>query len=570
MKHALLVNPAFPPSYWSYSYALEFVNKKANIPPLGLLTVAGLFPPDWELRLVDMNVQPLCEAHLAWADVVFTSSMIVQERSLLDVVARCNATRVPVVVGGPHPTSFHAEINARCADGGGVDHFVLGEAETIFAQVLQDLRSGTALSSYGPSPRPDVSLAPVPRFDLIDPQVYGSMALQFSRGCPFDCEFCDITALFGRQPRTKSNPQMLAELDALHASGWRGSVFLVDDNFIGNKRDALRLLEAVKIWQEQHGFPFSFMTEASVNLAELPKLLEAMRACAFNMVFLGIESPGKDALLRTSKGQNVGRRGDAADHLLRAVHTIQSYGMEVSGGFIIGLDGDVEFDGHLAFIRAAGIPMAMAGILTAFKGTRLHERLAREGRLLGESTGSNTDIALNFVPELPPDQVLAEYRRVISELYEPSLAGYFERCLTLFEHLAPRAHDGRRITWVDARAAWLSIWRQLLSRRQGATYARYLWRVATRYPKHFPEAVRLAVKGYHFERVTRQQLEIDAFQRMLHSEDSARRIGAASLGDGELLKRHRQVRARVDSSFAPVLDEAMWRFHGNEESVAPP
>jgi radical SAM superfamily enzyme YgiQ (UPF0313 family) len=527
MRNALLINPAFPPSYWSYGYALEFVKKKANIPPLGLLTVAGMFPADWDLRVVDLNVEPLLDAHLEWADVAFTTSMIVQEASLLEVVRRCNRAGVPVVAGGPHPTSFYAEVNAPFAAGSGVDHFVLGEAEDVFPQVLDDLRRGVARPLYEAPQRPDVARAPIPRFDLIDPHVYGSMALQFSRGCPFDCEFCDITALFGRQPRTKSNAQMLAELDALLASGWRGSVFLVDDNFIGNKRDALRLLEAVQVWQEEHGFPFSFMTEASVNLGELPKLLQAMRACAFNMVFLGIESPGKDALLRTSKGQNVGRGDDAAGHLLRAVRTIQSYGMEVSGGFIIGLDGDVEFDGHLAFIREAGIPMAMAGILTAFKGTKLYDRLKREGRLHGESTGSNTDIALNFEPELPREVVLAEYRRVIATLYEPSLEGYFERCLTLFAHLAPRAHDGRRITWIDARAMFLSLWRQLLSRRQGPTFARYLWRVVTRFPRHLPEAFRLAVKGYHFERVTREQLESDLRRQPARSGELLAGLDAA-------------------------------------------
>ncbi len=552
MQNALLINPAFPPSYWSYCYALEFVKKKANIPPLGLLTVAGLFPADWNLRLIDLNVEPLLDTHLEWADVVFTTSMIVQERSLLEVVARCNAEGIPVVAGGPHPTSFHREINACCTHGG-VNHFVLGEAEPIFAEVLDDLRAGRARPIYGPTPRPDIASAPLPRFDLIDPYAYGAMALQFSRGCPFDCEFCDITALFGRQPRTKSNAQMIAELDALLASGWQGSVFLVDDNFIGNKRDALRLLGAVQTWQEDHGYPFSFMTEASVNLADLPKLLDAMRACGFNMVFLGIESPGEEALLRTSKGQNVGRSGTAADHLLRAVRTIQKHGMEVSGGFIIGLDGDVEFDGHLDFISRAGIPMAMAGILTAFKGTKLYDRLKREGRLHGESTGSNTDIVLNFEPELPRERVLAEYRRVIAALYEPSLAGYFERCLTLFEHLAPRAHDGRRISLVDLRAAWLSVWRQLLSRQQGLTYARYLWRVITRFPRHLPEAVRLAVKGYHFERVTREQLEIEAFSR--------------SLGDAqtqsELAERHRQTRQGIDPRPRHALDAAMKRLHSD-------
>jgi radical SAM superfamily enzyme YgiQ (UPF0313 family) len=559
MKNALLVNPEFPVSYWSFTYALELLNKKSNVPPLGLLTVAGLFPEDWNLRLVDMNVEPLRDEHIAWADAVFTSSMIVQERSLLDVVRRCNAAGVPVIAGGPHPTALHTELAALAPDAT-IDHFVLGEAEGLLPELLFDLRDGTAKPHYGPTtPRPDIGDAPLPRFDLIDHGQYGVMALQFSRGCPFDCEFCDITVLFGRRPRTKSSAQMLTELDALLATGWRGSVFLVDDNFIGNKRDALVVLKDIKTWQEIHGYPFSFMTEASVNLADLTPLLELMRDCAFSMVFLGIETPGEDALRTTSKGQNIGRKSETSSYLLHAVRTIQSYGIEVSGGFIIGLDGDREFDSHLQFIREAGIPIAMTGLLTALKGTRLHGRLASEGRLHGASTGSNTEIALNFDPELPRDTLLHEYRRVISTLYEPTLRGYFERCVTYLERLAPRRHEGRRVGWIEVRAMLRSIQRQLFS-RQGPAYARFFVHVVRHHPEHLAEAFRLAIKGYHFERLTRQELAVDAFAQLLETESSARSQGRSRLTDTAISLRYRLARLRVDRQFRPRVDAAVSRF----------
>lgn len=521
-RHALLVYPEFPPSYWGYGYALEFVGKKSNMPPLGLLTVAGMFPADWSLRLVDMNVEPLSDADLLWADVVFTSSMIVQRDFLLEVIERANRAGVPVVAGGPHPTAHRDEIEAHFASGGGVDHFVLGEVEDVFAEFLRDFEKGEARELYQPVNRPDVARAPVPRFDLIDPELYGSMALQFSRGCPFDCEFCDITALYGRIPRTKSNRQMLTEFECLYESGFRGSIFLVDDNFIGNKRDALRLLRALGDWQRQRGHPFTLFTEASVNLAEMPELLDAMREAGFNMVFLGIESPTPDALERTKKSHNRGRSEETSSYLLRAVRRIQSRGMAVSGGFIIGLDGDREFDSHLEFIQEAGIPMAMTGMLTALKGTKLHQRLEREGRLRDASTGCNTEIALNFEPELPRELLLAEYRRVISTLYDPGLRTYFDRCLRLFESLAPLASDGRRIGWIDVRAFLRSLRRQLFS-RQGPAYARFLLVVLAKHREHFAEAIRLAIKGYHFEKVTRQQIAVDEFKALLDAERQALR-----------------------------------------------
>ena len=559
MRNALLVNPISPPSYWSYSYALEFVDKKSNIPPLGLLTVAAMFPGDWSLRLVDMNVRPLRDRDLAWADAVFTSSMIVQQHSLTQVVRRCRRAGVPVIAGGPHPTALPAEIQAQFEPGEGIDHFVLGEVETIFPAFLDDLRRGLAKPVYGPVEKPDIAGTPTPRFDLIDPEDYGSMALQFSRGCPFDCEFCDITALYGRRPRTKSTEKMIAELEAVYRTGWRGSLFLVDDNFIGHRRDALRLLEAVKTWQEAHGHPFSFMTEASVNLAKMPELLQAMRACGFTMVFLGIESPGEVALEKISKGQNLARGKRAESHLQSAVRAIQAQGMEVSGGFIIGLDGDEEFDSHLAFTREAGIPMAMAGLLTALKGTRLHARLEREGRLRSASTGCNTEIDLNFEPELPREQLLDEYRRLIRALYEPTLRGYFQRCLTLFEHLAPRESDARGICWTDVRAALRSLRRQTFS-RQGPAYAHFLWRVVRHHREHLAEAFRLAIKGYHFERVTSQQLLLDAFERRIARELQAPRTGSAVAVDAALQRHFTSVCSRLDSAYRDLAEQAMTEF----------
>jgi radical SAM superfamily enzyme YgiQ (UPF0313 family) len=563
-RNGLLVYPRFPPSYWGYGYALEFVDKKSNMPPLGLLTVAGMFPPEWSLRLVDLNVEPLSGADLDWADVVFTSSMIVQKASLVEVVERANQAGVPVVTGGPYPTAHCDEIAGLFGPERGVDHFLLGEVEEIFPEFLRDFESGRAGRRYRPANRPDIAEAPPPRFDLIDPRVYGSMALQFSRGCPFDCEFCDITELYGRVPRTKSNRQMLAEFELLYRSGFRGSLFLVDDNFIGNKRDALRLLLAVQKWQRERDYPFTLFTEASVNLAEMPELMDTMRDAGFNMVFVGIESPAPDALEKTSKSHNTGRKEETSRYLLRAVRRIQSRGMAVSGGFIIGLDGDREFDSHLEFIREAGIPMAMTGMLTALKGTKLHRRLEREGRLREESTGCNTEIALNFEPELPRPYLLAEYRRVIASLYDLRLRSYFDRCLTLFEHLAPLAHDGRRVGYADARALLRSLRRQLFS-RQGPAYARFLVVVLAKHREHFAEAIRLAIKGYHFEKITRQHLAVDELKALLDAELEVLRSGASGTAPSERLARFatrvRRRRRRIAREFHRGVDDAIDAFH---------
>ena len=510
MQNILLVYPEFPPSYWGFKFALKFVGKKSAMPPLGLLTVAGLFPERYRLRLVDMNVQALTDEDLRWADLVFTSTMIVQRDSLRSMVKRCKEMGVPVVAGGPHPTSFHQELDD-------VDYLVLDEVEEVLPEFLRDLESGRARRVYRAERRPEMDLAPLPRFDLIRLEDYGSMALQFSRGCPFDCEFCDITKLFGRSSRTKTPEQMLTEFDQLYRLGWRGNLFLVDDNFIGNKREALSLLPLIAQWQQERSYPFSLFTEASVNLAKLDPLMDAMVEAGFSMVFLGIETPNPEALLKTKKKQNT-KKGEEG-FLFNAVRAIQQKGMEVTGGFILGLDGDGPgvFDSQIEFIQEAGIPMAMTGLLSALKGTDLYERLKGEGRLLEESSGNNVSVTLNFQTEMDRQVLVDGYKKVLTTLYDKNLRNYFRRCETLLDHLTATRHFVRPVGKTEVSAALRSLFLQLFS-RQGPCYGRFLLRVLFRYPRMLPEAFRLGIMGYHFEKITSHQIAVHDFKLFLEAQ----------------------------------------------------
>ena len=432
MPNALLLYPRHPPTYWGNNYALDLMGIKAAFPPLGLLTVAAMFPSRYNLRVVDLNVTSLEDADLEWADLAFTSTMIPQRPSLEQVVERCNRAQVPVIAGGPHPTTFHEEIE-------GVDHFVLDEVEETFPAFLRDLENGTARAVYRAPSKPDVTLTPLPRFDLIDMNDYWSMCLQFSRGCPFDCEFCDITKLYGRVSRTKSPEQMVAEFDHLYELGWRGPLFLVDDNFIGNKREVSRLLPAIAEWQQERAHPFSLSTEASVNLVRMDGLMDVMIEAGFDTVFLGIETPNPKALKKTKKPQNIDMRDD--NYLFTAVRRIQEKGMQVQGGFILGLDDDDDdaFDAQIDFIQATGIPVALVGLLTALKGTNLWTRLERENRLLDKPVELD-DTALNFKPQMDAKMLVEGYLRVIRTIYDSTLENYFDRCLTLLDHLNPVPH----------------------------------------------------------------------------------------------------------------------------------
>jgi radical SAM superfamily enzyme YgiQ (UPF0313 family) len=515
MPNILLIYPKFPLSYWGFQFAMEFVGRKACMPPLGLVTVAGMFPRDtYTLRVVDMNVGPLTDAHLSWADVVMTSTMIVQKESLYDVVRRCNQRAIPIVAGGPHPTSYYYDIKKELGAYHKIDHYMFGEVEATFASFLDDLARGEAQEVYsepnrldGKVLKPDISVTPLPRYDLLDLEAYHMMTVQFCRGCPWECEWCDITKLFGRVTRTKTNAQMIGEFQLLYDLGWRGPVFLVDDNFIGNRRNALRLLPDLAQWQQAHDYPFPLCTEASVDLVEHPELLNALPKAGFNLIFCGIETLSLEALLKMKKQQNTRKieGGHEEHYLLNAVRKIQEQGIEVAAGFILGADGDTEasFDAHIEFIQTAGVVMAMEGLLTVLKETGLYKRLEREGRLLEESTGNNVSATLNFVPQLDRDTLIAGYKRVLSTLYDPTLTNYFERCWVLIQHLPAANYRVRRVENRDIKAFLKTLWRQLPS-RQGVSYARFLTRVLRHRPRMFPEAVRFAIEGYHFEKVTRQ------------------------------------------------------------------
>jgi len=549
-RNVLLVYPEFDTSFWSFKYALQYLGKKSSMPPLGLLTLANMFPEGYNLRLIDMNVRPLRDQDLRWADLVCTSTMIVQRRSLSDVIERSQRMGKPIVAGGPHPTSYWEEIED-------VDYFLLGEVEETFSSFLRDLEQGIAQHIYIPKERPAITKTPMPRYDLIDIRNYGSPLLQFSRGCPFDCEFCDITKLYGRIPRTKTNGQMLAEFQLLYDSGHRGSLFLVDDNFIGNRRDALRLLKGLIEWQQQRGYPFTLCTEASMNLVDHEELMDAMVAAGFTSVFVGIETPTPEALIATKKKQNVDKADP--DYPLHAVHTLQRKGLEVMGGFILGLDGDSPdaFDLHIKFIKEAAIPIAMEGLLTVLKGTDLYLRMNREGRLRGDTTGTSIDTHLNFVPEMPEEKLTSGYKYVLDTIYDRGLKHYFERCWTLFQRLdrtnSPKStdtpiHIGEIIRFIGASS------RQLAS-KQGSACLQFLSRVIMQKPHMLREALTLCAKGYHLRKVTEQVTAVDNFKQYLaRTSESIREELAKRARDGNARARAygSEITIRIQHEYARI------------------
>jgi radical SAM superfamily enzyme YgiQ (UPF0313 family) len=486
----LLVYPEFPDTYWSFRHALSFESKRSAYPPLGLLTVSAMLPDAWERRLVDMNIQPLKPSDIEWADVVFASAMLVQKNSLRRVVELCKVGGKRVVIGGPYVTTGAEHLPQA-------DHIFLGEAETTLPEFVRDLERGVPKRVYQAAERPALSAAPIPDFHLADLRRYSAMPVQYSRGCPFQCEFCDIIEIYGRAPRTKSNEQMLAELDALFRIGWRGTVFIVDDNFIGNKRNVKRLLPVLADWSERHGRPFSFITEASVNLAEDDELLDGMRRAHFRRVFLGIETPVEASLKEAQKAQNMRR------DLLDSVRKIQSYGMEVMAGFIVGFDNDPDdiFERQIEFIRESAIPLAMVGLLTALPNTQLWRRLDREGRLLIESTGNNTDGSLNFVPKMDATRLIEGYKSIMRAIYSPD--EYYQRALNCLERVvggAPEAHHNGFAS--DAMTLFRIMLALGVRDRARGEFWRYLRRTLSRHREKFADAVRLAAVGYHFRKLT--------------------------------------------------------------------
>ncbi len=484
----LLLYPEFPDTFWSYKHALSFVGKRATLPPLGLLTVAGMLPPEWQVRLVDLNVRRLRERDLAWADMAFISGMIVQREAAKRLVNRCKQARLTVVGGGPLFTMEHEEIE-------GVDHAVLNEGELTLRRFLADWQRGEAKPVYAEEHAyADMANSPPPRWELADQRQYHSMALQYSRGCPFNCDFCNITSLLGHKVRTKTTEQIVRELDALYASGWRGNVFFVDDNFIGNKRHLkTELLPRLSTWRADKP-EITFQTEASINLADDEELMAQMVGAGFDTVFVGIETPDEAALVECNKKQNEHR------DLVADVKRMQRAGLQVQGGFIVGFDSDGPsvFRRQIDFIQRSGIVTAMVGLLQAPKGTRLYRRMEAEGRLRGSASGDNVEGTTNIVPCMDSDRLHRGYREILRTIYAPR--PYYQRVRTLLREFQ-RPQVARRITRTDLAALWRSVYRLGLFGRERLEYWKLLAWTLLRRPAHVPLAVTLAISGYHFRKV---------------------------------------------------------------------
>jgi radical SAM superfamily enzyme YgiQ (UPF0313 family) len=483
----LLISPQTPDTFWSFKHVLRFVSKRASFPPLGLLTVAAMLPRDWDLRVVDMNVERLKDADLRWADFVMISAMIVHKDSVRSIVARCMAQGKPIIAGGPLFTTGH-EAFAE------IQHFVLGEAEEIMPQVVEDLRHSRLQRIYKATRWPDLAQTPIPRWDLIDLRHYVTMPVQFSRGCPFNCEFCDIIVMNGRVPRTKSPEQLIAELEALRVRGWKEIVFIVDDNFIGDKRRTHALLREMVAWRRRTRTTMGFFTEASVNLVDDAALCALMVEAGFTKVFVGIETPSVESLEECRKLQNSGR------DLMAAVRTLQQRGLEVMGGFIVGFDSDKAdiFKRQFEFIQRSGVVTAMVGLLTALPQTRLYQRLKTEGRLESETSGDNTRSALNFKPKLNREFLQSGYRDLMKKLYEPKV--YYQRIRTFLQNYKATG-SSLRLSRADFMAFLKSFWLLGIWYRGRVAYWRFFWGTLLRRPRQFRRAIELAILGYHFRRI---------------------------------------------------------------------
>jgi radical SAM superfamily enzyme YgiQ (UPF0313 family) len=502
----LCVNPAFPVTYWGSEYAMWLIGKKAILPPLGLLTVAALLPRTWETRLCDLNVRSLDPGELEWADVVFVSGMLIQRESMLEIAGAARARRRPVVAGGAYASTSPESLAPF------VDCVVVGEAEDLIAELTARLERGEPLPKrLQAAERPDVSRTPVPRYDLLDVDVYQSIGVQFSRGCPFNCEFCDIIEIFGRKPRVKSPAQLCAELDAIYATGFRGPVFLVDDNFIGNKVEARRLLPRIAAWMRAHRDPFMLFTEASLNLAADDALVDAMVDAGFASVFIGIETPSPEALRETQKLQNTAVDAEAG------VRKLVARGLEVMAGFIVGFDADdaEAVERQRQWIARAPIPLAMVGLLIALPGTQLERRLQREGRLLHHSGGDNLD-RTNFVTRLDEVTLLEGYARLLAEIYSPE--AYFDRSARTLALCpvdpSPFRYPVNRLLG----SLWRSLYQQGLRGSYRAAYWRFLARVLRESPRRLGRALGMAMHGEHLIRYTAE----DVLPRLHRAIDDAR------------------------------------------------
>ena len=503
---ALLVWPRFPPSFWGFEGALEMLPERAMTPPLGLITVAALCPASWNLRLIDHAFEELCDEDLLWADLVMISAMHAQRADARAILARARSLGRRTFIGGPWASSDPEAVLAEA------DHVFVGEAEEVFADIAAALEQGTALHLYRVSEKPDMTRSPIARYDLLRLDKYTSMPVQFSRGCPFQCEFCDIITIYGRRPRTKTPAQMIRELDTLRHLGWRNEVFVVDDNFIGNSREALQLTQALTQWQQLHKRPFSFYTEASIDLADRPELIASMVEANFMYVFIGIETPSAEALKGSKKFQNLRRDN------VEQVRIIQESGLWVLAGFIVGFDSDDKtiFDRQLEFIDRTSIAWAMAGVLQAPPTTALFERMRKEGRLLENSEAITNFSAPNFRTVMPLTVLLRGLAGLLANLYE---AGpFFDRALRSLERWRPRDTQKPPIQPIryNLSVLFTSMWKQGVRSNYRQAYWGFLWQLVwkwSRQPAKLWLGFAVLLSAHHFVIYSHQvagELELEA------------------------------------------------------------
>jgi radical SAM superfamily enzyme YgiQ (UPF0313 family) len=487
----LLIWPKFPPSFWGFEGVLRMLPEAAMTPPLGLITVAALCPPFWSLRLLDHAFDEIRDEDYRWADLVMVSSMHAQRVDTLAVLARARQLGKRTFIGGPWASSEPERLTDFA------DHVLIGEAEEVFAAIADDLEKGTARAVYKVDDKPDMSHSPIPRFDLLRRDMYTSMPVQFSRGCPFQCEFCDIITIYGRKPRVKSPAQLISELDTLRALGWRNEVFIVDDNFIGNSKNALQLSKELAEWGTRNGRVFSFYTEASVDLADRPELMAAMVEANFMYVFLGIESPSAEALKSTKKFQNLRRDN------LEQIRIIQESGLWVLGGFIVGFDSDDEtiFDRQREFIEKAAITWAMAGMLQAPPTTPLYDRMKKEGRLFEDSQATSNFSAPNFRTVMPLDTLLNGLSGLLFDLYTPE--AYFQRAwrsLQLWQTKPTQKPPDLPMSY-NLRLLAHSMWTQGVRSSYRGAYWKFLGRILRNYvnnPAKLWMGSMILLAGHHF------------------------------------------------------------------------
>lgn len=527
----LLLYPLFPQSFWSFEKAITLIGRKAFLPPLGLITVAAILPQDWEFRLVDRNVSQLSEADWEWADLVILSAMIVQKPDLLDQIREAKRRGKKVAVGGPYPTSVPEDCKAA-----GADYLILDEGELTLPMFVEAIARGDQSGTFRTTEKPDVTITPAPRYDLLEMNAYAMMSVQFSRGCPFQCEFCDIIVLYGRKPRTKEPEQLIAELDRLFELGWRGTVFMVDDNFIGNKRNVNRLLAKLQPWMAEKGYPFTFNTEASVDLAQDQALMDAMVACNFGSVFVGIETPDEDSLAVTKKFQNT------RDPLSESIYKIQSSGIRVMAGFIVGFDGEKKGAGDrvVAFAEKAAIPLALFSMLQALPNTALSHRLKRENRLLDTSGDINQTTLLNFIPTRPIEDIAREYVDGFYQLYDPQnfLARTYRCYRILGQATYPKKERKAKKPFdpMFLKAAAVLFWKQGIVRKTRWTFWPYLFQMIRHNPGGVMSYLNICAQNEHFleyRQVVKDNIEAQLAAYLAHEEvlKASTSEDSADLGD---------------------------------------